>query len=157
MVGTGIGLIEGDSEMDMLKKYLDLIIVAFVVLALVFYDLTFELLTELLHFLLERGIELFEWVELGIEHAVEHLFHTTHHGAQIVTFYILLGLTCYIAYRLWRALPRIYDRIKHALVETWIRRKTEWELYWLTLTLPYKVLMLVTGLVVAYVASFFVM
>ena len=157
MAGTGIGLIEGDSEMDMIKKYLDLIIVAFVVLALVFYDLTFELLTELLHFLLERGIELFEWIELGIEHLVEHLFHTSHHGAQIITFYILLALTCYFAYSLWRALPRFYHRSKQALLEIWMRRKTEWELYWLTLTLPYKVLMLITALVVAYVASFFVM
>ncbi|MGY6275917.1 hypothetical protein [Methylomonas sp. MgM2] len=141
----------------MVKKYLDLIIVAFVTLALLFYDVTFDLLTELLHFLLERGHELFEWVELGIEHTVEHVFHTSHHGAQIVTFYILLALGAYFAYRLWHALPRVYKRMKHGLVETWHRRKTEWELYWLTLTLPYKLLMLAIALGVAYVASFFVM
>jgi len=143
--------------MDMIKRYLDLIIVAFVVLALVFFDVTFELLTEVLHFLIERGFELFEWVELGIEHAVEHLFHTSHHGAQIITFYILLAMACYICYRLWHALPRLYDRFKHYLQDSWMRRRTQLELYWLSLTLTYKIILISTALGVAYVASFFVM
>ena len=142
--------------MDRFKQYLDLIIVALLV-ALVFYELTLELLTELMHFLLELGIDSFEWVELGIEHAVEHLFHTSHHGAQIVTFYILLALAGFFSYRLWLALPRLYDNFKHALQEAWRRRKTEWELYWISLTLSYKVILIGTALLVAYLASFFVM
>jgi len=143
--------------MDTIKRYLDLIIVTFLVLLLAFYELTFELLTELAHFLFERGLEVFEWSELGIEHLVEHVFHTSHHGAQIGTFYILIALNVYIAYRLWYALPRLYDETKQALAESWSRRKIEWEIYWLKLTLPHKVLMLATALVVAYLASFFVM
>ena len=157
MVGARIGLNNGDAKMDMIKRYLDLVIVVFVVLALVFYDLTWELLTEVLHFLIERGFELFEWIELGIEHTVEHLFHTSHHGAQIVTFYILLAIACFIGYRLWHAMPRLYDQFKYYLSESWLRRKTQLELYWLSLTLTYKIILISTALGVAYLASLFVM
>ncbi|MDD2761889.1 MAG: hypothetical protein PHH11_16550 [Methylomonas sp.] len=143
--------------MDRFKKHLDLIVVVVIVLALVFYDLTFDLLAGLLHFLLERGLELFEWFELGIEHAVEHLFHTSHHGAQIVTFYILCLLAGIVFYRFWLALPRFYDKLTQTVRETWLRRKAEWELYWLSLTLGYKVILIGTALAVAYLASFFVM
>lgn len=143
--------------MDMIKRYLDLIIVALVVLALVFYDVTFDFLAEVLHFLIERGFELFEWIELGIEHTVEHLFHTSHHGAQIVTFYILLAIAGFIGYRLWYAAPRLYNEFKHYLSESWLQRKTQLELYWLSLTLTYKIILISTALGVAYVASLFVM
>ena len=157
MVGAGNSQIKGIFEMDMIKKYLDLIIVAVITSAVVFYDVTLDFLTELMHFLLERGHELFEWVELGIEHVVEFLFHTSHHGAQIITFYILVALAVYLAYRLWYGLPRLYKRITHYLVESWYQRKTEWELYWLTLTLPYKLFMVAIALGIVYLASFFVM
>ncbi|AEF99170.1 hypothetical protein [Methylomonas methanica] len=141
----------------MIKKHFDLIFVALLTLSLVFYDLTMELLTEAAHLFFELLYESFEWFELGIEHLIEHLFHTEHHTSQIVTFYILLLIGGYISYKLWKAAPRLYQSFKRRSLEIWVRRKTEWELYWLTLTLPYKVALLVTALGVAYLASFFVM
>lgn len=157
MVGTRRGLNRDVAGKGMIKKHFGLIIVAFVTLLLVFYDLTMELLTEISHLFFELLYESFEWFELGIEHLIEHFFHTEHHTSQIVTFYILLLIGGYISYTLWKALPRLYHYFKRRSLEIWVRRKTEWELYWLTLTLPYKVALLVTALGVAYLASFFVM
>ena len=143
--------------MDNIKKHLDLIFLVLLVLSLVFYDLTLEFLAEIVHLFFELLFELFEWFELGVEEIIEHLFHTEHHASQIVTFYILLLIGGFVIYGMWRVLPRLYRRFMLATKLTWVRRKTEWELYWLTLTLPYKILMVVTALGVAYLASFFVM
>lgn len=143
--------------MDELKQYLDLIIVACLVLALVFYDVTLDLCLGLLHFVLERLHELFEWFELALEHSIEHVFHTSHHGAQIATFYVLLAMFAFGAYRLWTALPRIWRCLELYIRESWARRKTQMELYWLSRTLTHKIFLIGTALGVAYVASFFVM
>jgi len=143
--------------MGTVRKYVDLLTVAILVLALFYYDVTFEILSEVLHFTIERLIELFEWFELFLEHFIEHVFHTSHHGAQIGTFYVLAALFCYTVYRLWQILPELYQRSKQYILDAWIRRKTELELYWLSLTLTYKVVLICTALVVGYVASFFVM
>ena len=157
MAGAGIGLNQSVLAMGYIKKHLDLIFIALVVMALVFYDLTIELLAEIVHLFFELLFELFEWFELGVEEIIEHLFHTEHHTSQIVTFYILLLIAGLVAYGVWRMLPLLKLRIKQMALKTWVRRKIEWELYWLTLTLPYKILMVVTALGVAFLASFFVM
>ncbi|MDD1622908.1 MAG: hypothetical protein LUQ11_15640 [Methylococcaceae bacterium] len=156
--------------MNMIKKYLDLIIVAFFVLSLVMYDLTLQVLGELLHMMFEVLHNLFEWVELGTEEVVEYIFHvldigdiveylfaTDRHGSQVVTFYILLTIAGYGFYRLWKTLPRLYEVIKQFVLEAWVRRKTQLQLYWLTLPLVHKVALVATAIGVAYLASFFVM
>lgn len=143
--------------MGVIKKNLDLILVAFVVLALVMYDVTIDWVLSLIHLILELIHMAYEWFELGIEHTVEHLFHTSRHGSQIVTFYILVLLAGYLLYQIWRLLPRLLEFIKQFAHDAWVRRKTEWELYWLSLTLNKKIILVVTALAVAYIASFFVM
>lgn len=154
----------------MIKKHLDLIIVAFVMLALVMYDVTLDLLGQFMHLLFEVLHTAFEYVELGIEEVVELLFHlldvgdfveylfeTDRHGSQVVTFYILVSISGYGFYRLWKALPRLYDFFKQLLLITWIRRKTEFQLYWQSLTIPHKAAMVAAAIGIAYFASFFVM
>lgn len=141
----------------MLKKHLDLIIVAFVVLSLVMYDVTFDLFLGALHLTFEIVHNLFEWFELGIEHAVEHLFHTGRHASQVVTFYILCLIAGFGFYRLWKTLPRLYQFFKQLLLEAWVRRKTQLELYWLSLSMLHKVAVVATAIGVAYITSFFVM
>ncbi|QPK63088.1 hypothetical protein IVG45_20140 [Methylomonas sp. LL1] len=141
----------------MIKKHLDLIVVAILVLSLVMYDVTMDLFFSLLHFIFELCHMAYEWLELGIEHTVEHLFHTSRHGSQIVTFYILLLLAVMVIHWLWRVLPGFYQGAKQFALLAWKRRKTEMELYWLSLTLSNKVMLVVTALSVAYLASFFVM
>lgn len=141
----------------MIKKNLDLIIVGFVALCVVMYDVTIDLFFELLHFCFEIMHIAYEWFELGIEHSVEHLFHTTRHGSQIVTFYILVSIACGLLYWLWRVLPKLYETSKEFAVQSWTSRKTELELYWLSLTPVSKAKLVATALGVAYLASFFVM
>ena len=153
----------------MFRKNLDLIIVGFVVLALVMYDMTLELLSWGMHLLYEGLHVLFEYVELAIEEAVELLFHildvgeiieylfeSDRHGSQVVTFYILLAIGWFGLSRLWRFVPRLYAAFKQWLQNAWARRKTECQLYWLSLTLLHKVAIGVAAVVVAYLASFFV-
>ena len=161
MAGAGISLIQGVLGMGNIKKHLDLILLVLLLASLVFYDLTLELLAEIVHLFFEFLFELFEWFELGVEEIIEHLFHTEHHASQIVTFYILLLMGGFVCYGLWRVLPRLYHHfkqaVKRAALKTWVRRKTEWELYWLTLTLANKILIGVVALGLAYLASFFLM
>ncbi|OQW70965.1 MAG: hypothetical protein BVN35_17345 [Proteobacteria bacterium ST_bin11] len=154
----------------MIRKNLDLIIVGFVVLAIVMYDVTLELLGELMHLVFEGFHVAFEYVELGIEEAVELLFHlldvgeiieylfeSDRHGSQVVTFYILVTIGWFGFYRLSKFVPRLWASFKQMALNTWVRRKTEFELYLLSLTIRDKVTIGVTAVVVAYIASFFVM
>lgn len=140
----------------LMRKNLDLFIVALLALSLVMYDVTIELFLEVLHLGFEVIHNLFEWVELGIEHAVEHLFHTERHGSQIITFYILCGLIFSGLWRLWKVLPRLFNIVKGWALETWVRRTTQLQLYWQSLSLLHKLGLGATALIVAYLASFFV-
>jgi hypothetical protein len=154
----------------MIKKHLDLIIVAFVMLALIMYDFTLEVLGELLHLTFEVLHNLFEWIELGIEEVVEYLFHfldigdfiaylfeTDRHGSQVVTFYILVTIFGYGFYRLGKILPRFYEAFKQLLLIAWVRRKTEFQLYWQSLTMLHKAALAIAAIGAVYLASFFVM
>ena len=141
----------------LVKRNLDLVVVAFLVLALVMYDVALEILMEVLHLLFEIVHNLFEWIELGIEHGVEHLFHPSRHGSQIITFYILCTLAALLFWRI-RRLPLQAGQIcKRLALESWDRRKTQLQLYWLELSPLHKAVVVVAALAVGYLASFFVM
>lgn len=140
----------------MIKKYHDLIIAAFVVLTLTLYDVAFDLILSLLHLLFQMLHIAFEWLELGIEHGVEHFFHTSRHSSQIVTFYILLLLGCGVVFWLTRVLPRCYRALKQFAQQAWLRQKIELQIYWISLTLPNKLRLFSTAVGVAYLASFVV-
>ncbi len=157
MAGAGVDKRLSFSGIEMIKKHFDLIVVALVVLSLIFYDLTMALMGEVAHLFFELLFELFEWFELGIEELIEHLFHTEHHTSQIITFYILLLIAAWAVYWLWQVVPQAYDFCKRCLVQAWLRRKTEWDYYWLTMTVTQKTTLLITALGIAYLASFFVM
>ena len=141
----------------MIKEHLDLFIVALVALSIVMYDVVFDLAFNILHLIFEVIHILFEWLELGIEHTVEHLLHTSRHGSQVVTFYILLLIAGLLLYRLWRVLPRLYKQLIQFVQQAWERRKTECKDYWLSLTLINKVRLFSTATGIVYLTSFFVM
>ncbi len=153
----------------MIKKYLDLIIVAFIILALVMYDTTFELLDELLHLIFEVLHNLFEWVELGVESVVEKIFHALHiggaveylfiterHGSQVVTFYFLMSVIVYGLFRLSVFIPRFYEFIKQFVLVAWVRRKTQVILFWRSQNQLQKAAVVLAAIGVVYFASFFV-
>lgn len=139
------------------KKNLDLYILGFLLLSLFMFDLTVEIVVEILHLIFEIFHNMFEWVELGIEHAVEHIFHTERHGSQVVTFYILLSIGGYGIYRLSLKLPLLYRYLKQLARDAWIRRKSQLQLYWRSQNLINRIGIGIAACTVLYLASFFVM
>jgi hypothetical protein len=153
----------------MIRKNLDLIIVALFTSSLVLYDVTLDLLEEFFHLMLEVLHNLFEWVELGVEQVVEKIFHHLHlgetvaylfiterHGSQVVTFYFLVAVIFYFVVRLSRFAPGLYTSLKRATLMSWIRRKTQIQLYWHSLTPLHKAALVATALFILVLGSFFV-
>lgn len=139
------------------KKNLDLFVVAFLLLSLIMYDLTIEFVVEILHLIFEVFHNMFEWVELGIEHAVEHVFHTERHGSQVITFYTLMSMIGFGLYKLRFIVPRIYRFFRQLARDAWIRRKTQVLTYWHAQNLINKIGLAIGATAVLYLASFFVM
>ena len=169
MASAGIGCGEDCKELIMIKKNLDLIIVAFILLAILMYDVTLEFLEEFLHLIFEVLHNLFEWVELGVEEVVDHIFHFLHigeiveyffiterHGSQFVTFWFLMTIIGLSLYRLSKHLPRLYGFLKQQVLIAWIRRKTQFQLYWRPLSQLHKAAVGVVALGILFIASFFI-
>ena len=153
----------------MITKNLDLIIVAFILLAIVLYEETWELLEEFLHLIFEVLHTLFEWVELGVEKVVdriidhlhlgeimEYLFITERHGSQFVTFWFLMTIIGLVLYRLSKHLPQLYGFLRQQVLIAWIRRKTQFQLYWRPLSQLHKAAVGVAALGILLFASFFI-
>ncbi|QWF70661.1 hypothetical protein KEF85_15270 [Methylomonas paludis] len=153
----------------MIKKNLDLIIVFFIMLTIIMYDVTIDLFGETLHLLFEVFHNLFEWVELGVEELVDKAFHTLHigevvaylfiterHGSQVVTFYILMSFLAWGGYRLAKFLPRVYELVKRLTLIAWVRRKTQVQLFWYSINQWQKVAAVISAVIFLYLASFFV-
>ena len=109
------------------------LIAALALLALVFFDLVFAVLISALHLPFEVLHIAYEWLELGIEHMVEHLFHTSRHNSQIITFYILVSLAGTALYRLYLALPQLVRRLRERTVTARANWTSAWQEYWLSL------------------------
>jgi len=140
----------------MIKEHLDLIMVALVGLSFVIYDVVIDLVLSILHLIFVPIHFMYEWFELGIEHTVEFLFHTSRHGSQVITFYIMMLIASLFIYWLWRVLPRLYKRFIQFVQQSWKRRKTECEEYWLSLTLNKKMKLLFTTAWIVYLTSYLV-
>ncbi len=143
--------------LDVIKRHVELVVVVLISLSIVRYDLAIDLIFSVFHFMFGIIHIAYEWIELGIEHAVEHLFHTSRHTSQIVTFYILLVLAGFLLRWLWKQLPTIYRQVRLFLQLAWERRKLEWEAYWLSLSLINKLKLLSTATGIIYLGSFFLM
>jgi hypothetical protein len=141
----------------MIKEHIDLIFVGIVTLSIAMYDTVIDLFLNILHLLFELLHFAYEWLELGIEHGVEHIFHTSRHGSQIITFYILLLLAGLLSYWLWKVLPRCYRRLIQFVVYSWDRRKTECQAYWLSLPLAHKIKVMSTATGIFCLTTFLVM
>ena len=82
---------------------------------------------------------------MGIEHVVEHVFHTSRHGSQIVTFYLLLLLAIAALYGLWRAWPRIVSRITLAVRLACQAKQAQFAAHWRSLGMLHKFKLLTTA------------
>jgi hypothetical protein len=92
------------------------IIAAVYLLADVVLDLLFEFLDLA-----------FEAVESFFDVIIEHLFDTSRHTAQTITFYLLSLIAAYVLYRLSRRLPGWYERLKSEWDETRDQFNENWD------------------------------
>lgn len=93
-----------------------------------------DMLLELLHGLLELIMEavhlLFEMLESALDTIIEHTLNTGTHQTQIIVFYIIAFAAFYGLVRLWRAVPRVYQRCKESITSTKAFYKAQAEDYW---------------------------
>lgn len=73
----------------------------------------------------------FEAVEYVFDVIIEHLFDTSRHTAQTITFYLLSLIAACVLYRLSRRLPGWYERLKSEWDETRGQFNETWD-YWHT-------------------------
>lgn len=97
-------------------------------------DVVLSILLGVSHFLFERIFEFvhiaFEFVELGLDHLVEHLFHTEVHQTQIIVFYIMLSFAFYGLYLLWRIVPPFCRLCKRNLFTAYAFKKAGLLFFW---------------------------
>lgn len=107
---------------------------AALITVLVAPGMVFGLLLGLLHFLLElflHSLHLgFEFIEMNLDHLVEHLFHTDLHQTQVIVFYIIASFVLFAFYRLYRAVPFFYRWVKKKQIAYWSRKKASLLYYW---------------------------
>ena len=81
----------------------------------------------------------FEWFELALEKLIEHIFHTNRQQSQIIVFYLMWLIALYGFYRLWRALPGFYNRLKDELLTSISQLKLSISSYWTELSSIQKI------------------
>lgn len=106
-------------------------------------ELAWELVTELGHYLLELLLHLlhlgFEYLEMQLDHLVEHFFHTEMRETQIIVFYILFGVSLPILYFMGRRLQRASLRSYQTFVSYCWRKHASFLFYWGERSLAEKV------------------
>jgi len=124
----------------------------FVVLLLVItlIDDLLNLVTGIVHFVVELLHLLFEVFEESIEEIMEHTLHTTHHESEIFIINMVLILMVFGLYQLYQAWPRLYRSWRRNSRVIWLRFTRGQSLYWRTLPVGRK-----WKLIIAYVVGVF--
>jgi len=109
-------------------------IIALTLAILAMPDLALGLLVDLGHHLLEIFLHIlhlvFESVEMGLDHVIEHLFHTGTHETQIIVFYVLLTFGLVAFYFLGRMALSAFVRLRKRLLLYWSRKKSSCLYFW---------------------------
>ncbi|MCQ8181681.1 PilZ domain-containing protein [Methylomonas sp. SURF-1] len=102
--------------------------------ALAMPDLAWAVLIGLLHHIWEIALHLahllFEYLEMGLDHVVEHLFHTGTHETQVIVFYTIVVIGAVALYLLGRKLPGVVKRWYNALGLFASRKKSSCLYFW---------------------------
>lgn len=93
--------------------------IALAVVALLFYDTLWDVALTLLHHLAGAAHILFELLEHTLEIFLEHFFHFDPRSAEIATFYILLVVMGYGAFKLLKILARWCVKTIEQLKNSW--------------------------------------
>ena len=121
------------------RKAVNLFFFAGLVTLIILPDMVFGLFIELAHIVLELVHTIFEFIEVTLDHVVEHFFETDVHQTQVIVFYLILSIAFVGLYYLWNRLPRVYHQSKENLLETWLEQKAFASLYWRDLSLINKI------------------
>ncbi len=110
------------------------LITAFIVAILSAPGHAWELLVGFLHHLLEIILHMlhlvFEFLEMGLDHLIEHHFHTGTHETQVVVFYTLIAFGLVSSYFLGRKSLHAIVRLKGSVLLYGSRKKSSWLYYW---------------------------
>ena len=120
---------------------------ALILIVILFYDVMLHSLFIMVHLA-------FEWLELTLDHIIEHIFHTDRQQSQIIVFYLLWLIALYGLYRICRALPGIYNRLKEQLFATLLEGKSYLIDYWRDQSLTQKIKWLAFFMVSLYCLVF---
>jgi PilZ domain len=94
----------------------------------------FGLLVGLAHHLLEIILHIlhlaFEVVESGLDHFIEHHFHTGTHETQVIVFYVLVTVGLVALCFLGRKIPSAVVRLRKGLLLWWSRKKSSCFYFW---------------------------
>lgn len=104
----------------------------------------FGLLLELFHLL-------FEGIESSLDTIIELLFETGGHETQIIVFYIMFAAMGYGGYRLWKAMPCYWQKIKNYWTAVYKDYKTALLAYWQRLSLFGKIKFIVSSFAISYI------
>lgn len=99
-------------------------------MAVIVPDVLIGLTLSLLHLLFEILHLTFEFIESALDEMVEHLFHTDTHETQLIVFYLLCSVAVCFLYRLTRAIPGYYQRLKIYFYTTTAYYKIRLIRYW---------------------------
>lgn len=124
-------------------------------------DVVLDILLALGHHLLETSLHLlhllFEYLELGLDHVVEHTFHTGLHQTQIIVFYTLMSFGLAALYLLWRIVPPACMRQLNTFRTYCLRKKSSLLYYWGQQSLQTKIAIVTAGTISTACYVFFLL
>jgi hypothetical protein len=93
-------------------------------------DLVFGLVTEILHLGLEVAHLLFEFLEIALDHVIEHLFETEVHETQVIVFYIIVSMAAVSAFFIFRGLRKFFTTAIRNIITAYGQTITDLKSYW---------------------------
>ena len=115
------------------------------------------LLISLGHHLLEIFLHMlhlvFEYIEMGLDHVIEHHFHTDTHKTQVIVFYLLVTFGLVPLYFFGRMASSTFVRLSKRLLLYWSRKKSSCLYFWdhQTMLDKIKIIGIGTSVIASYI------
>ncbi len=126
------------------------VVLTALIIVLLVPTLVFSLLFELIHLIIEVILHIahlaFEFVELNLDHVIEHFFETDLHQTQVIVFYIIATSILFILYRIARRIPDFARFCKKSQLAFWSRKKSNLLFFWSEQSLFNKIKLVVIGI-----------
>jgi PilZ domain/C4-dicarboxylate anaerobic carrier len=124
-------------------------IITFILAVLAAPEHALELLLELIHHIFEIALHMlhlaFEFLEMGLDHVIEHHFHTDTHKTQVIVFYVIASFALVAFYFLGRIVLKPLLRLKQRLILYGSRKKSSCLYFWSQQTVLDKVKIVCIG------------